>query len=99
MATRFASTWQLPTFCTYISHQAPYLFTFHLFCFPSILTHFFLSLQAPLRRFHRHLMNVTVGSRRQHCRGGPHEVRGNQVPMCLQIRYLRIPLGVPPLVL
>ena len=41
-------------------------------------------------------MKLTAGLRRQHCRGGPHEVRANQVPTCLLSPYLRIPLEVHP---
>ena len=47
MATGFASTWQLPTFCTYISYHAPFLLTLHLFCFPGILTHFLILAGTP----------------------------------------------------
>ena len=107
MATTMHCTWQLelpahgnsllsmPTF--HIS--ATFIFKLDLFCFSRYPNPLFLSLQPPLRRLRRHLMKLTAGLRRQHCRGGPHEVRANQVPTRLLSRYLRIPLEVPPLVL
>ena len=81
MATTMHCTWQLelpahgnsllsvPTFHIL---QTFFHTKFVLFSrYPNPL--FLYSLQPPLRRFHRHLMKLTAGSRRQHCRGGPHE--------------------------